>query len=80
MTKRVRTFLVWVVALATMGLANCGKYNCATDDGAKLWCGELLIRFAIGRLIHRHRHFWSGSGVLCVRRVLRPLVLSIATP
>ena len=33
MTKRVRTFLVCVVALAAMGLANCGKYNCASDDG-----------------------------------------------
>jgi 6-phosphogluconolactonase len=33
MTKRVRIFLVCVAGLATIGLANCGKYNCATDDG-----------------------------------------------
>jgi 6-phosphogluconolactonase len=33
MKKRVRAFLVCIAGLATIGLANCGKYNCATDDG-----------------------------------------------
>lgn len=33
MRKQVRVILVFTVALAVMGLANCGKYNCATDDG-----------------------------------------------
>jgi 6-phosphogluconolactonase len=33
MTKRVRAFLACIAGLATIGLANCGKYNCATDDG-----------------------------------------------
>lgn len=33
MTKRVRAFLVCIAGLATITLANCGKYNCATDDG-----------------------------------------------
>lgn len=33
MTKRVRVFLACMAGLATIGLANCGKYNCATDDG-----------------------------------------------
>jgi 6-phosphogluconolactonase len=33
MKKQVRAFLVCVAGLATLGLANCGKYNCATDDG-----------------------------------------------
>ena len=33
MTKRVRAFLVCIAGLSIIGLANCGKYNCATDDG-----------------------------------------------
>ena len=33
MTKRVRAFLACMAGLATIGLANCGKYNCNTDDG-----------------------------------------------
>jgi 6-phosphogluconolactonase len=33
MTKQVRAVLVFMVALATLGLANCDHYNCAADDG-----------------------------------------------
>jgi hypothetical protein len=33
MTKQARVVLVFTVALVAMGLANCGVYNCNTDDG-----------------------------------------------
>jgi hypothetical protein len=33
MTKRVQGILLLTVAVAIVGLASCGKYNCATDDG-----------------------------------------------